>query len=451
VSDAATERFSSTWVLRAALLLLFARLLLHAAAIPVFEGPDEPFHLDRAVIVAHDSVLAAAKPVPLSPELQRAIARNPCAPDLRRAFGCPPFSGGSRAPGAPSGPLPVQSESPNYENNQPPLYYAVAGSLLAWSEKVLPPAPSRAPEDELIRLRILSVLFVIAAVAGPLRAMSRRRSSTYAVFGFAAMFLPGFAESLIRCSNDALLFLWVAVVIDAIDRGYRGAGLPLLLALGCLIKLNALPILAFGLVLLAIERRRKTAFVSAILALAPAIVLGGTTWGGAVKIARRIPRPMPAIEVVTGLARSVYTVAKGVLWMGEWSFFRPPIWVLLLGAAVLALLVGHTRIAPHPRRLPAHAAGVVVALGGTIAFLLADRRVFGDWGGVGGWYVWSWTPWLALLADDTLRWRGRIRLAILGVGAYLVAINVSWFSIAGRLYGYCPRAPSGDRRAEMSR
>jgi hypothetical protein len=303
----------------------------------------------------------------------------------------------------------------------------------------------------LIRLRILSFLFVAAAVAGPLRAMSRRRSSMYAVFGFAAMFLPGFAESLIRSSNDALLFLWVAVVIDAIDRGYRGAGLPLLLALGCLIKLNALPILAFGLVLLAIERRRKTAFVSAILALAPAIVLGGTTWGGAVKIARRIPRPMPAIEVVTGLARSVYTVAKGVLWMGEWSFFRPPIWVLLLGAAVVALLARHTRIAARPLRLPAHAAGVVVAVGGTIAFLLADRRVFGEWGGVGGWYVWSWTPWLVLLADDTLRWRGRIRLAILGVGAYLVAINISWFAIAGRLYGFGPRAWSGDRRSEISR
>jgi hypothetical protein len=83
VSDAATQRFSSTWVLRAALLLLFARLLLHAAAIPVFEGPDEPFHLGRAVIVARGSVFDAAKAAPLSPELQRAIARNPCAPDLR--------------------------------------------------------------------------------------------------------------------------------------------------------------------------------------------------------------------------------------------------------------------------------------------------------------------------------------------------------------------------------
>jgi len=341
----------------------------------------------------------------------------------------------------------VRNDYPNYENNQPPLYYAVAGELLAMSERLVPPRRGAAPEDELIRLRILSFLFLAAAIFGPLRRIAGRHSPVLTTLGIAATFLPGFAESLIRCSNDGLLFLWAALVIDAVDSGYRGAALAVLPAFGCLIKLNALPILFFVLALLWVEKRRKTALLAAAIALAPAAILGGSTWGGAVKIAKRMPLPMPALEIAVGLSRSLYTIVKGVVWVGEWSFFRPPVWLLLLGLTVIVLLAANVRIVPRPRRLAAHAAALVVAAAGTAAFVLADRRVFGGWGGVGGWYVWGWTPWLALLADDTLRWHGRTRLAILGIGAYLLVINVSWFSMAGLVYGVGARAPVGDRLA----
>jgi hypothetical protein len=287
----------------------------------------------------------------------------------------------------------------------------------------------------LIRLRVLSFLFLVAAIVGPLRRIAGRHSPLLTTLGLAAMFLPGFSESLVRCSNDGLLFLWAALVIDAVDGGYRGAALAVLPAFGCLIKLNALPILVFVLALLWIERRRKTLLLAATMALVPVAILGGSTWGGAVKIAKRMPLPMPALEIAVGLARSLYTIVKGAVWVGEWSFFRPPAWLLAPGVAVLAVLVAGTRRVSRPRRLRAHVAALAVAAVGTVAFVLADRRVFGGWGGVGGWYVWGWAPWLAILADDALRWRGRTRLAILGIGVFLFAINVSWFVTAGRVYG----------------
>jgi len=415
--------------------VLLARLCLHVVFVPPFEGPDEPFHSSRVAAVAHGSFQSVLHPPPLSVAVQRAIPRHRCSPDLRRAFGCPPFPGAGGGTTDAVAPAIVQAEYPNYENNQPPLYYAVAGGALALSEAAFPPNPDRAPESELIRLSVLSLLLVAAAIFGPLRRFARGRSTVFAFVGMSILFLPGFAESFVRASNDAMLFVWAAIVVELVDRGYRGPVLPALLALGCLIKLNALQVLLFALAVLWLERRRGLALVSAAAAVLPALFLGGSTWGGAVKIAKRIPRPMPAGEVARGLGRSIYTILKGVPWMGEWSFFRPPLWLLALGVALVVALAFRLRIETGSVRFPAHVVGFAVALAGTFAFVLADRRVFGVWGGVGGWYVWSWMPWLALLASDTIRRTGRVRFAILGIGIYLIVLNGAWILAAERVYG----------------
>ena len=416
-------------------LVLLARLCLHVVFVPPFEGPDEPFHSSRVAAVAHGPFRSVLHPPPLSVAVQRAIPRHPCGPDLRRAFGCPPFPGTGAGTTAGAPPAIAQPEYPNYENNQPPLYYAVAGGALALSEAAFPPNRTRVPESQLIRLRVISLLLVAAAIFGPLRRLARARTFSFSLVGMSVLFLPGFSESFVRCSNDAMLFLWAAIVVELVDRGYRGPALPALLALGCLIKLNALPVLLFALAVLWWERRRGMALVSVAAAVLPALFLGGSTWGGAVKIANRIPRPMPAGEVARGLGRSIYTILKGIPWMGEWSFFRPPLWLLALGLALVVALALRLRIQTGSVRFPAHVVGFAVALAGTLAFVLADRRVFGVWGGVGGWYVWSWMPWLALLASDTIRRTGRTRFAILGIGIYLIVLNVSWILAADRVYG----------------
>ena len=423
--------------------LLLARLALHAFFVPPFEGPDEPFHLSRAMAVARDGWPGLRRAVPLGVEVQRAIARHPCAADLRRAFGCPPFPGAAAGP-APAA-APVRADSPNYENNQPPLYYAVAGAYLYAAAALAPPAAGREPEADLLRLRLLSLAFSAAALFGPLRRFARRRSPAFAHLGLAAMFLPGFAEALVRASNDALLFLWTALVVESMDREARGPMLPALLALGCLVKLTALPVLAFALAVLWRERRRALAVVSLAAAILPALVLGASTWGGAVKIAKRLPAAMPAGEVAAGLARSLYTVGKGTAWMGEWSFFRPPFWLLVLGLFLAAVLAARVRMSLRCPRFPAHLAGIAVAAAGTIAFILTDRRVFGAWAGVGGWYVWGWAPWLAAAFDDVFAFRRREWWPLAAAGAYVLLMNALWFGAAGRLYG--PRSGLGGAQA----
>ena len=61
---------------------------------------------------------------------------------------------------------------------------------------------------------------------------------------------------------------------------------------------------------------------------------------------------------------------------------------------------------------------------------------FGDWGGVGGWYVWTWLPWLAVAAADLARIERRPGAWLLGtLAAFVLVANALWFSVAWPLYG----------------
>ncbi|HET7453549.1 MAG TPA: hypothetical protein VFL12_12450, partial [Thermoanaerobaculia bacterium] len=162
----------------AAALVLVARLVFHAFFVPPFEGPDEPFHLSRAEAVAREGAGGLARTVPLSVDVQRAIGRNPCSRDLARAFGCATFPGAASA--ASRAPFSVRADYPNYENNQPPLYYAAAGAFLFASRSIAPPSAGREAEDDLRRLRLLSVAFVAMALFGPIKSIARRRSAPFA-------------------------------------------------------------------------------------------------------------------------------------------------------------------------------------------------------------------------------------------------------------------------------
>src|SRR6266545_4970509 len=67
--------------------LVFARLVFHAILVPVWEGPDEPFHLARIASYADqpfwEAVLAAGD---LPDPIAASIRAHPCGPDLQRAF-----------------------------------------------------------------------------------------------------------------------------------------------------------------------------------------------------------------------------------------------------------------------------------------------------------------------------------------------------------------------------
>jgi hypothetical protein len=417
-----------------------ARMAFHAVFVPAFEGPDEPFHLARVLAFAGGPLDRAFAGAPVEPALAAAVRAKPCSENLHRVFECPLF--GSEAARfdvlAPEGPVPAVSgpRIGNTEDNQPPLYYAAAGLLLR-------PLPEwREPLRGLLFLRLLGVACVAAALFGPLRILARDRAAGLAVAVLLLLLTPGASEALPRASNDATVFLWAALVVAAIKRRAGGAVLVALLAGGPLLKLTALPVVAFAVAALVDRGRPRLALGGAAAALAvfPVQALRGWRWGGTLEF-NGAASAWAALGgsiggTLVGLVRSAYTLVKTTFWLGEWSFFRAPralvaAYFLLL---LVALLLAHRRPDPHHRA--AHAAGAVVAAAGFLAFAVGNRLYYGDWGGVGGWYVWTWLPWLAMAASDLAVMSRRAATGWLAALAVFVVIaNALWFSVAWPLYG----------------
>ncbi len=62
-----------------------------------------------------------------------------------------------------------------------------------------------------------------------------------------------------------------------------------------------------------------------------------------------------------------------------------------------------------------------------------NRKLFGQWGGLGGWYAWGWAPWLAVSFGPSVADRlPRFQLAL---GLFVLLANVLWFRSAVALYG----------------
>ena len=152
-------------------------------------------------------------------------------------------------------------------------------------------------------------------------------------------------------------------------------------------------------------------------------------WGGTVELnAPGAPIAEPMFRAAVGFLRSVYAFVKTTLWVGGFSLIRPPRWLVVGYGALLAMAVLALRRRPDARRGLAHAAAFATAAAGFTAFALANRRYYGVWGGVGGWYVWGWSPWLAVAADDLGSIAPRAARPLLVCEAvFVVAANAVWF------------------------
>jgi hypothetical protein len=414
--------------LHALLILAVAlKLLFHAVYLPVWEGPDEPFHLGR--ILPGQSRAAGSRDVMLQETISRSVAANPCADDLRRVFDCQAFSGtgafNALRPASPQEPLP--REVVNYESHQPPTFYAFAGVLtraLAIDD----------PVNALLLVRLLSVALVLAGLI----LVARANPGAPTLLSLLLLF-PGAAESLARAANDSMVFVMSAILAFALSR--RNAWLIVCaIAIAPTVKLTAAPFIAAALIRLWMDGDRRLAVTSllASLLVVPVQALRGWAWGGTVELNQaRIAFDEPFVESAIGMARSLYTIAKTTLWLGNWSFFRAPAALLVVTAIACVALVLVCRPGGSRTSRAAFGGGLATLLAGVIAFAVAHRSLFGQWGGVGGWYMWGVMPWLAVGLRENLDVidEKTERLALQGGIVLAVVYNALWLRAAVAAYG----------------
>lgn len=416
-------------------VLVVARMAFHAVFLPAFAGPDEPQHLARVRDFASRPLPEAFEGRSVDAPLLGEYALYPCDPSLPGSPGCPAYREVSGAfdllrpapGGAPRGPQPI----PNVESNQPPLFYFVLGMLLR-------PFPLR-PSAQLLAARLFAVALVAVAIFGPLRRLARSWPPAIAAAGALALLLPGASEALARCSNDAAVFFWASLVLDRLFRRTRPVAIVLLLAAGPLLKLTAIPVVVFAVVVLARERSRALAGAAAAasLVVVPVQALRGWMWGGTLEL--NSPGS-PLVETfsgaVAGFLRSAYAFVKTAMWAGGQSLRRPPRWLTAAYFAWLAAVAAVVRPRPFGRRALAHGAAAATCAIGFGVFAVANRRYYGVWGGVGGWYLWSWSPWIAEAASDLTTVGRRAAQTLLVLEAALVAVaNAAWIADAVRFYG----------------
>lgn len=425
------------------LVLIAFRFIFHALYIPVFEGPDEPFHLARVSAFVDGPISEAITGHWVKEDIISNIVSHPCGPDLARVYGCTSFKDSEAAEfnilEFEDSNLAVRP-SFNYESHHPPLYY-LAGASALFLPKGIPGFSSRAnnPVFRLLMMRIFSVCLVLIAVFGPILALSRSRSRAWLWSCGLLLLLPGAAESLARCANDVGVFLWTALIVWAIDRSERTSIVVCLIAIGPLIKLTALPVVCFALAWVALNRplgHTISALASAIIFL-PLQWFRGHMWGGTVELNgpnRTLDESL--LETMVGSVRSLYTLLKTAFWQGEWSIFRPPLWLLAIAALFVFVLVFFSRLHAFSFEQTPHIVGLLSMVGAVAVFFLSHRLHWDQWGGVSGWYLWGWMPWLAVAFHRLIRvYPGRVTcLMWLATGVVVVA-NITWFWVAHSVYG----------------
>jgi len=259
--------------------------------------------------------------------------------------------------------------------------------------------------------------------------------------GLLLLLAPGAAEGLVRASNDSALFAWACLAMLGSARAWRGSTMALLCGVGVLLKLTAIVVVAAVAARLFFDGRRRAALGAAAVAAA-AVVAWKCAGGGALTTYRwdtLSTLTQPVRSLLVGFAQSGWALVKTSLWLGGWSGFRPRglALVLLVVAGLLAL--APIVIALLGRRARAwrwHAVGFGVLSAGFVLFAVGTRLVFGIWGGVAGWYVWNWAPWLWQVALDAAEGGEPWPIAVIaGEAASLLALNAFWTAQALRAYG----------------
>lgn len=431
--------------------LVATSMVAYALFLPAFEGPDEPFHLSRALDFARGRFVEGWRADRLGDDVASALARYPCGPDLHRVFGCPAFATDpGRAWGnilaLPPAGSPADSPRepyPNYERQHPILGYLIWAIPVAAVDRVTSDQePVRRVASAQLTIRVANLVLLAIALLGPGRRLIASWSLEARAVAAGTLLLPGAVETLARGGLEALVFAWsLWFVEESVREPARPFRLLALAAVGPLLKLTALPIVAFGVLSCWSRGRRGLALgtVAAGAAVYLERLLRGYLAGGVLDLHAGYATHDPggALDVLQGIGWSMLVTTKSALWLGGWSFFRPPLWVLAVtgGAAIALLAFVRRRPAPERALIVAALGAAGVAIAGHAVFSVAVYRVFGSWA-VGGWYVWAWFPVAAVAAERSLELRRPLPPWLpAALAAALAAVDVAWWRAADRLYG----------------
>jgi hypothetical protein len=458
----------------ALLTLAFAlRIAFLDLALPYGDPLDEPFHLAYASYLSQTGRLPKACEASVAADVLRPLSGMPRS----AAYGPPWFGWGDFARLAPEQRQRLRDDayrfdaveraglvSPNYETQQPPLFYLLAAALL----RRLPRTPL---DRQLLSLRLFAAACAACAVPLWYRFLRKLLPKPAALTAVAAcVALPGVASLVGRFTNDALalpigaslLFLLVDVARGRLDRT-RTFLLGLTLAAGCWTKLYFLPLLPAPMLASACapSARRGVTFRRAAAAAALAFLLflpwiarqhrDTGDWLGLTPSKRAVERGIGIVQrmaEIPGALRWRYGIVFGrtFLWPGtDTAMGAPPAAALALTIALAALLlapaISRSLPAKRTRRGGAAAAlAVVLFLASEVFYTATFAAVSRAHGGTPvqlgfGWYAAILTP--AVLAMGCVWGRAAPRwiwLALVALG-----VVVGWWLDLGVL----PAAYSG--------
>jgi hypothetical protein len=480
--------FSATMTLRPLfisiyLLALFFTGLAYLAALPPFEGFDEPAHYSSI------RQIAATGAIPLygASRLDRSVVdyQGPVA----YGSGLPPFDQGLVYPKFFADPERVESylkiyrhsawnapygasEELNWQAQHPPLYYLLMAPLLK-------AVGGLSFVGQIFVLRLFSFLLALAGVAFGIFAIKRRdpgSDTSVPLLGFVLypVVLPMFFPEFTRIGNDSLCILWVGMLTYFLslwlsDPGSRivpSLAMGITLGAGLLTKAFFLPISAALAVFLLMGLRyddrnaeaRSRRMRGLVLIFVPAVLIGagwyvrnmmayGDVVGGAssIQLGNRG-------GLIANLAEhfSAYALLRGVgamlvtyLWGGTWSLAHLPAWLygpLLATLAWIAasfVLEGRRRPAADPLWLPVW---MLAFFGGGLLWNAIITMAITGSGNTPGWYLHILMPLAAIAlgagAHRLLRHgRGRaLFIALLFYSAFFQLIAF-WAQLA--LYTGC--------------
>jgi hypothetical protein len=389
-----------------------ARLLLQVLAMPPYAGLDEAYHVARVAYVAREG----REPSAGQPSVPGYLARSMIgAPDAPPAFGTIvgawPAVVAARTRGWSDVALdrhaPPDYVAPNYEAQQPSLYYAVAAPI----DRLLGTTQLR----ELLVLRLLAVLCGVVTVASTGLLAAHLWGRTGLLAGLLLLSAPTWITLVARAGNDALACsaLAVALVLSARpNEGWPGWLLEAISWAACVAaKLYTWPaVLLLPLVWPAGASRRRRVLIGAAVLLSASLTAlelfsrtGHATgdqglWAGGAAGPRE--SSLARLAAFRWILLAKVWIAQAIWTSGQHGNFLRPLALALFIVPWLALAAVCVRYARAMGRralllVAAGGAAVAVAQAGHAYGFLRDAAARGATmpsGGMEGWYVHAFDP-----------------------------------------------------------